>query len=113
MEQRLALVLPVAHRTLSSAQAEDPINWPALRFSLESLCYNSPDCSVSQWSNSLMRQRSTAKVNNAQSEVRAAKSKRTGHVGCATGLSGATRGQKTSTVNYSKPQRCADVARTG
>jgi hypothetical protein len=29
-----------------------------------------------------------------------------------TGLSGAARGQKTSTVNSSKPQRCADVAGT-
>jgi hypothetical protein len=30
-----------------------------------------------------------------------------------TGLSGAARGQMTSTVNSSKPQRSADVARTG
>jgi hypothetical protein len=55
-------------------------------------------------------QRSTTgnseKVNNAQLEVRAAKSERTG-------LSGAARGQKTSTVNRSKPQWCDDVARTG
>jgi hypothetical protein len=36
-------------------------------------------------------------------EVRAAKSKRTGHVRCATRLPGAARGQRTSTVNRSKP----------
>jgi hypothetical protein len=59
-----------------------------------------------------MRQLLTAKVNSAQSEVRAAKSERTGHIRCATGLSGAARRQRISTVNRSKPQRCADVART-
>jgi hypothetical protein len=48
-----------------------------------------------------------------KSEVGAAKSVRTGHVRCATGLSGAAKGQKTSTVNRSKPQRAADVAHTG
>jgi hypothetical protein len=40
------------------------------------------------------------------------KSKRTGHVRCATGLSGATTRQRTSMVNRSKPQRAADVTRT-
>jgi hypothetical protein len=38
---------------------------------------------------------------------------RTGHVRCATGLSGAARRQRTSMVNRSKPQRAADGARTG
>jgi hypothetical protein len=45
-----------------------------------------------------------------KSEVRATTSERTEHVRCATGLSGAARGQKTSTVNRSKPQRSTDVA---
>jgi hypothetical protein len=40
-----------------------------------------------------------------RSEVRTAKSERTG-------LTGAARGQRNSTVNSSKPQRLADVART-
>jgi hypothetical protein len=74
---------------------------------LETLCYNSSNCPVSQRSNGQLRQRSTAmnskKVHNA--EVRAAKSEHTG-------LSGAARGQRTSTVNRSKPQRAADMART-
>jgi hypothetical protein len=34
-------------------------------------------------------------------------------VRCATGLSGVARGERTSKVNRSKPQRSADVARTG
>jgi hypothetical protein len=57
-------------------------------------------------------QRLTAKVNSVQSEVKATVSGRTGHVRCATGLSGAATRQRTSTVNRSKPQRAADMART-
>jgi hypothetical protein len=60
-----------------------------------------------------MRQRSTAKSEQCASQVRAEKTERTGHVWCATGLSGAATRQRTSTVNRSKPQRAADVARTG
>ena len=33
LEQRQALVLPMAHQTLSSAQAKAPTNWPLLGFS--------------------------------------------------------------------------------
>jgi hypothetical protein len=55
----------------------------------------------------------SGKVNSAQSEIRAAKSERTGHVQCATGLSGAARGQKTSTVKCSKAQRSTNVTGTG
>jgi hypothetical protein len=52
-------------------------------------------------------------VNSA--EVRSQKCKVRAHrtVRCATRLSGAARGQRTSTVNRSKLQRSADVARTG
>jgi hypothetical protein len=62
-----------------------------------------------QWSTAVYSE----KVNSAQSKVRAMKSERTGHVQCATRLSGAARGQKTSTVKRSKPQRSADVVDTG
>jgi hypothetical protein len=77
-----------------------------------SLCvrYNSSDCPVCERSNSQLRQRSTALTwvqwTEQKSEVWIAKSERTG-------LSGAAIGQKTSTVKRSKPQRLADVARTG
>jgi hypothetical protein len=46
LEQKQVLVQPMAHRTLSSAQAEAPRELAALRFFLELLCYNSPDCPV-------------------------------------------------------------------
>jgi hypothetical protein len=50
------------------------------------------DCKSKQWSTVPRR-------------VRAAKSEVTGHVRCATGLSGAAKGQRVPTVNNSKPQR--------
>jgi hypothetical protein len=46
----------------------------------------------------MMRKRSTAKVNSAQSEVKAAKLERIGHVQCATGMSGAARRLQQSTA---------------
>jgi hypothetical protein len=53
LEQRQALVLPVAHQTLSAvhralsgAQAEQPHELAALGVFPESLRYNSPDCLV-------------------------------------------------------------------
>jgi hypothetical protein len=71
-------------------------------------------CPVSHRSNGQMRQWSTAwtvkRCTVQKSKVRAAMSERTGHVRCATRLSGAARGQKTSPVNRSKPQRSADMA---
>jgi hypothetical protein len=54
------------------------------------------------------RQWSTAQMNSdeqCRAEARAAKSEVTGHVWCATGLSGAAKGQRVPTVNSSKPQR--------
>jgi hypothetical protein len=71
------MVQLVAHRTLSGvhqtvfgAQTEAPRELTALGFFSESLRYNSPDCPVSQQSNSQLRQRSTALVgetmNNAE-----------------------------------------------
>jgi hypothetical protein len=57
----------------------------------------------------------TVDFKSVQCKVRwqAAKLERTGHVRCATGLSGAPTSQRAPTVNRSKTQRCADVARTG
>jgi hypothetical protein len=71
---------------------------------------------VSQRSNSQLRAtvdcdvRST--VHSTEVRCQAAKSEHTRHVQCATGLSDVARGHKTSIVNRSKPQWCADVART-
>jgi hypothetical protein len=67
-----------------------------------------PDCPVSQRSNGQLRP-TVACADEAtvdRAEVRTAKSERTG-------LSGAIRGQRTSTVNSSKPQRLDDMACTG
>jgi hypothetical protein len=52
-------------------------------------------------------------VHSTEVRCQAVKSERTGHVWSATGLSGAATRQRTSTINRSKPQRAADVARTG
>jgi hypothetical protein len=49
-----------------------------------------------------------AEVKSQSCEVRTHRTVR-----CVTGLSDAAKGQRTSTVNLSKPQRAADVARTG
>jgi hypothetical protein len=89
----------------------------ALEFFLESLHYNSPDCSVctrhvrwangatvncAQWSTAMSDEQWTVH----KSGVRTAKSE-------CTGLFDAARGQRTSKVNCSKPQWAADVTRTG
>jgi hypothetical protein len=60
---------------------------------------------MSQRSNGNLRQRSTVKDEQYTSEVRAEKSE-------CTRLSGAATGQRTPTVNRSKPQQVVDVART-
>jgi hypothetical protein len=53
------------------------------------------------------------KVNSTQVRSQNCEVRTQRTVRCATGLSGAARGQGTSTVNRSKPQRSADVAGTG
>jgi hypothetical protein len=106
------MVLPVEHRTVSGDPGRAPSKLLTLGFYQGTLFYNSPDCPVSQQSNGNLRQRSTAKDEQCASEVRAEKLERTGHVRCTTGLSGAATGQRTPTVNRSKPQRVADVACT-
>jgi hypothetical protein len=87
-----------------------------LEFFLESLRYNSPDMSGEP-----TEQRSPAPngrlwctVKAYSAEVRSQSCEVITHrtVQCATGLSGAVRGQGTSTVNRSKPQQSADVAGT-
>lgn len=79
-----------------------PRELATLGFLREALHYNSSDCPMSQWSNGHLR----STVTMQKSKVRAAKSERIR-------LSSAARRQRTSTVNRSKPQRVADVARTG
>jgi hypothetical protein len=79
------------------------------------LRYNSPDCPVCTGLSGEpaeqrlpARQRSTGKVNSdeqCRAEARVAKSEVTGHVWCATGLSGAAKGQRVPMVNSSKTQR--------
>jgi hypothetical protein len=70
-------------------------------------------CPVSQRSNGNLRPTVDSKRWIVQVRSESRKSECIGHVRCATGLSGATTRQRTSTVNRSKPQQCADVARTG
>jgi hypothetical protein len=55
----------------------------------------------------------TVKAHSAEVRCQAAKSERTGHVQCPTGLFGVATRQKTSMINRSKRQRVDDVARTG
>jgi hypothetical protein len=106
----------VAHRTLSGAQAEHLPNWPLSGFSgtRSAKIHQIVRCALDMYGEPT-EQRSDAPtvdcVNSKKrtvqkSEVRVAKSERTG-------LSGAARRQKTSTVNRSKPQRSAGVAGTG
>jgi hypothetical protein len=71
-------VLPVAHWTVSVAPGRATSKLATLGVFQGTLRYNSLDCPVctrqcpvSQWSNGNPRQRLTAKVNSAQSEVRA------------------------------------------
>jgi hypothetical protein len=63
LEQRQALVLPAAHRTLSGAQANSHHELAALGFFPESLRYNSPECPVCT---EHVRQANGATVNCAQ-----------------------------------------------
>jgi hypothetical protein len=116
-------VLPVAHQALSGAQAEQPTNWLLSGFSrsrfaiIHRTVRCAPYCLVSQRSNGQLCPTvdcdvrwtvNSAQVRSQNCEIRVHRTVR-----CATGLSGATRGQDTSTINRSKPQRSADVARTG
>jgi hypothetical protein len=83
----------------------------------ESLLYNSPDCSANQRRNGQMcpmvdcGEQWTMDNTEVRSQNCKVKTHRT--VRCATGLPGAARGQTTSMVNCSKPQRSADMARIG
>jgi hypothetical protein len=72
---------------------------------------NGATVNFAQWSTAVNREQWTTQ----KSEVRTAKSEHTGLSGVPpdTGLFGAARGQGTSTVNRSKPQRLADMACTG
>jgi hypothetical protein len=62
-------------------------------------------CSTSQRSNGHLRATVDCKSEQCAVRSQSRKSERTGHVQCATGLSGAARRQRTSMVNCSKPQR--------
>jgi hypothetical protein len=55
----------------------------------------------------------TVKLHNAEVRSQSYKVRTHQTVWCATGLSGAARGQGTLMVNRSKPQQSADVAGTG
>jgi hypothetical protein len=89
------------------------------RIFLELICYNSPDCLVSHQT---IRCANGATVNftngrlqyslTVRSQSQSAKSECTVLSGAPPDC-GAARGQRTSTVNSSKPQRSVDVARTG
>jgi hypothetical protein len=48
VEQRIESVLPMAHRALSGAPCRAPSELLTLGFFQGTLCYNSPDCPVSQ-----------------------------------------------------------------
>ena len=89
LEQRQALVLPVAHqtvsgvhRTLSGAQAEHHTNWPLFAFPQSHSAIIHRTCPVSQRSNGQLQQRSTVvnskKCTMQKSEVRDMKSEHTG-----------------------------------
>jgi hypothetical protein len=102
----------MAHRTMSGAPGCSPCELAALGFSQELTRYNSPDCAVRQWSNGQLRQRSNAVQSDRQKSELVCKVRTHQTVRCATGLSDVARGQRTSMVNSSKPQRSGDVART-
>jgi hypothetical protein len=114
-----------ASGTLDSFQcAPDTVRCPGrapsklatLEFSRIALRYNSPDCPVCQLSNgnlaSMVDCDVSSIVHSTEVKCQATKLERTGHVRCATELSSAATGQRTSTVNHSKPQWAADVACT-
>jgi hypothetical protein len=86
LKQKQVLVLPVAHRTLSGAKVEAPRELAALGFSLK----------ITGLSGEPTEQWSTSPAVDCE-QCRSQKLERTG-------LSGAARGQRTSTVNRSKPQ---------
>jgi hypothetical protein len=114
-------VLPLAHRTLSGAPGP-PNEQATLGNSLGLLRYNSPDylvCTGLSGEPSEQRlptrQRSTAQMNSDEqyrAEVRAAKSEVTGHVWCATGLSGAAKGKGLQRSTAPNPNGRADMALT-
>jgi hypothetical protein len=86
--------------------------WEALRYNLPEYPVCTEQCPVSQQSNGYLH--ATVDCKSEQWAVRSQSSnvRTIGHVRCATGLSGAARRQRTSTVNRSKPQRATNVART-
>jgi hypothetical protein len=65
-----------------------------------------PDCPVRPQSNNQLCQWSTSQQSDRKKTVCDVRSHRT--VWCATGLSGAPKGQRSSTVNSSKPQLSAE-----
>jgi hypothetical protein len=107
---------PVCTRQCPVPRLARPVNWPLSEICSTSplkttgLFAVSPDCPMSPQSNDRLRQRSTAvnctAVWSAKGQGQSAMSGRTGQ-------SSAPKGQMTSTVNNSKPQRSADVALTG
>jgi hypothetical protein len=123
LEQKQVLVQAVAHQTLSGAQAKAPRELAALGFSqshsaiIHQTIRCAPDCPMSQRSNGQMRPTIDYADDGIvdRAEVRSQNCKVRTHqtVRCATRLSGAARGQRTSMVNRSKPQRSADMACTG
>jgi hypothetical protein len=118
LEQRQALVLPVVHRTLSGvnqtlfgAQAEHIHELAALGFfqSRSAIIHRTVWCAPDIFGEPT-EQRSTAPNGRLRCQMNSEhcasqKSERTG-------LSSVARGQRTSTINRSKPQRLADVTRT-
>jgi hypothetical protein len=93
-------------------------NWPLSSFlgarplKITGLSGVPPDCSVSSQSKGRLRQQLTVRL---RPQSTALEVKRQSHrtVWCATGLCRAPKGQKSSTVNRSKPQRSANVALIG
>jgi hypothetical protein len=114
LEQDMGVCCQVAHRTLSGAPGPRPNKHATLGNSMGTLRYNSLDCPVCTGLSGEpaeqqlpARQRLTAQMNISEQccvEVRAQKSEVIGHVRCATGLSGAAKGQRVPTINNSKPQ---------
>jgi hypothetical protein len=114
LEQRQVEVLPVAHRTLSGAQAEHPHELTALGFfqSSSAIIHWTVRCAPymsgepkEQRSNAPnSRQRCTVKSEQCASQKSELRSQNTQDCPVCTGLSDAARGQMTSMVNRSKPK---------
>jgi hypothetical protein len=104
------------HRTVSGAQAGEPKELAALGNSQSSMSKNHRT-SGEPTSNGHLRQRSTVTrllwVQNIRRSEAVCDVRSHQTVQCATGLSGAPQGQTKSTVDCSKPQQSADVARNG